>query len=128
MYHRIEFRNDYLYFKVNGKGKPLVLLHGFLESSNMWDDFSKDLLNSFKIISRSNSFNIDHPINQNTITNNSCIPITLRIIFWYFGYCNRKFSISSETVGVSCFFPALSKPVVVAWLIFGVLPEERRSQ
>ncbi|MCF8298869.1 MAG: alpha/beta hydrolase [Saprospiraceae bacterium] len=51
MYHRIEFKNDYLYFKVKGKGKPIVLLHGFLESSNMWDEFSMDLLNSFKIIS-----------------------------------------------------------------------------
>ncbi|MFC2111447.1 alpha/beta fold hydrolase [Bacteroidota bacterium] len=51
MYHRIEFKNDYLYFKVSGKGKPLVLLHGFLESSNMWDDFSQNLLKHFKIIS-----------------------------------------------------------------------------
>ena len=51
MYHRIEFKNDYLYFKVNGKGKPLVLLHGFLESSNMWDEFSQELRNDFKIIS-----------------------------------------------------------------------------
>ena len=39
-----------------------------------------------------------------------------------------KFSISSGTVGFSCFSPALSKPVVVAWLIFGVLPKPWRSQ
>jgi hypothetical protein len=39
-----------------------------------------------------------------------------------------KVSISSGTVGFSCFSPALSKPVVVAWLIFGVLPKAPRSQ
>jgi len=35
--------------------------------------------------------------------------------------------VSSGTVGFSYFSPALSKPVVVAWLIFGVLPKPRRE-
>jgi hypothetical protein len=39
-----------------------------------------------------------------------------------------EFSIISGTVGFSRFFPALSKPVVVAWLIFGLLPKPWRSQ
>ncbi len=51
MYHRIEYKNDYLYFQVAGGGNPIVLLHGFLESSNMWDDFSVGLRKKFKVIS-----------------------------------------------------------------------------
>ncbi len=39
-----------------------------------------------------------------------------------------KFSTSSGTVGFRCFSSALSKPVVAAWLIFGVLLKAWKSQ
>ncbi|MFT4972857.1 MAG: pimeloyl-ACP methyl ester carboxylesterase [Saprospiraceae bacterium] len=33
------FQNKKIGFSVQGKGRPLVLLHGFCEDSRMWDDF-----------------------------------------------------------------------------------------
>lgn len=36
----IRFRNTPIFYTTIGTGKPLVLLHGFLESSNIWKDFS----------------------------------------------------------------------------------------
>ncbi|MFT4762852.1 MAG: pimeloyl-ACP methyl ester carboxylesterase, partial [Saprospiraceae bacterium] len=35
----ITFQNKKIGFSVQGKGRPLVLLHGFCEDSRMWDDF-----------------------------------------------------------------------------------------
>ena len=35
----IQFQNKKIGFSVQGKGSPLVLLHGFCEDSRMWDDF-----------------------------------------------------------------------------------------
>ncbi len=37
-------------FKTAGTGNALVLLHGFLESSNIWDEFSKRLSSFFQVI------------------------------------------------------------------------------
>ncbi len=46
----IEYQNAKIHFKVEGKGPALVLVHGFLESLNMWDDMVKLLKNKFTIV------------------------------------------------------------------------------
>ncbi len=33
----VEFENTKLHYRVAGKGDPVIFLHGFLESSSMWD-------------------------------------------------------------------------------------------
>lgn len=37
-------------FRDIGTGKPVVLIHGFLENGKMWDEFSKDLSNEYRLI------------------------------------------------------------------------------
>ena len=44
------FNTSKIYYEVYGKGKPLVLLHGFLESSNMWDTILPLLTQKNKVI------------------------------------------------------------------------------
>jgi pimeloyl-ACP methyl ester carboxylesterase len=39
-----------IYYEVYGNGKPLVLLHGFTLSHEMWDPFVEDLSESYKVI------------------------------------------------------------------------------
>jgi len=39
-----------IYYEVYGNGEPLVLLHGFTLSHEMWDPFIEDLSETFKII------------------------------------------------------------------------------
>lgn len=36
---KIDFRNTQIHFDTQGKGNPLVLLHGFLESKKIWKDY-----------------------------------------------------------------------------------------
>ncbi len=47
----ILFKNKNLHFKDEGKGNVIVLLHGFLESLEVWDEFSNSLSNNFRVIS-----------------------------------------------------------------------------
>jgi pimeloyl-ACP methyl ester carboxylesterase len=42
--------NQKLYFKVSGNGPVIVLLHGFLESGEVWKKFARRLGKSFKVI------------------------------------------------------------------------------
>lgn len=35
----LKFKNKAIFYQVSGAGKPVVMLHGFLESSRIWDDF-----------------------------------------------------------------------------------------
>lgn len=35
----VNYQNIPIHFEVYGKGKPVVLLHGFLENSRIWNDF-----------------------------------------------------------------------------------------
>lgn len=35
----ISYENKFIHFEVYGEGKPVVLLHGFLESNKIWNDF-----------------------------------------------------------------------------------------
>jgi pimeloyl-ACP methyl ester carboxylesterase len=39
-----------LYYKVRGQGKPLVLLHGFLETHQIWDTFAQELTSNHTVI------------------------------------------------------------------------------
>lgn len=40
-----------LFYKDVGQGKPVVLLHGFLETHQIWDHFSEQLSKEFRVIS-----------------------------------------------------------------------------
>ena len=44
------FNSSKIFYEVYGKGKPLVLLHGFLESSNMWETILPLLTQENKVI------------------------------------------------------------------------------
>lgn len=46
----IPYKNCDLRFTDRGKGKPVVLLHGYLESLEIWNDFSESLANDFRVI------------------------------------------------------------------------------
>ncbi|TXB59434.1 alpha/beta fold hydrolase [Phaeodactylibacter luteus] len=47
----IEFKGKKLAYESEGKGTPVVLLHGFCEDSSMWDEFRADLLEeAFRVI------------------------------------------------------------------------------
>jgi pimeloyl-ACP methyl ester carboxylesterase len=50
MSHLLKYKNTQIFFTDSGRGKTLVLLHGFLESSEIWKDFSKQLSKEFRII------------------------------------------------------------------------------
>lgn len=47
----IKFENKSLHYKTEGKGNALVLLHGFTESLDIWNDFSKELGKTFQVVS-----------------------------------------------------------------------------
>lgn len=44
------YKNTPLYYSSTGSGNPLVLLHGFLESSTIWDPFVKELSEKRQVI------------------------------------------------------------------------------
>lgn len=44
------YKNSSIFYEVYGKGEPLVLLHGFLESSTMWDKLLPLLSQKNKVI------------------------------------------------------------------------------
>ena len=46
----INFRNTQIHFTTKGTGNPLVLLHGFLESSEIWKDFQNNLSKKRQVI------------------------------------------------------------------------------
>ena len=46
----IEASGHTLHYKVQGAGPTLVLLHGFLESMNMWDHLNEQLKGSYRIL------------------------------------------------------------------------------
>ncbi len=39
-----------IHFKHAGEGSTVILLHGFLESSQMWDDYAKELSTQYRVI------------------------------------------------------------------------------
>jgi pimeloyl-ACP methyl ester carboxylesterase len=50
MEHEIQFFNKTIHIVSEGKGTPLVLLHGYLESLHIWDDFAEKLSSFCKVI------------------------------------------------------------------------------
>ncbi|MEO0724146.1 MAG: alpha/beta hydrolase [Bacteroidota bacterium] len=42
--NKLSFRDAKVAYKVEGKGTPVVLLHGFCEDHQVWEDFKQDLL------------------------------------------------------------------------------------
>lgn len=46
-----EFRKEKIRYSDKGKGKVIILLHGFLESIEIWDAFSEKLSKHFRVIS-----------------------------------------------------------------------------
>ena len=51
MEKQIKFQNKEINFKDEGSGKPLILLHGFLGSLEIWKDFSTVLSKKYRVIS-----------------------------------------------------------------------------
>ena len=50
MQRNVIFKGKSIHYKTEGTGKPIILLHGFLESLEMWNDFTKSLLHKFTVI------------------------------------------------------------------------------
>jgi pimeloyl-ACP methyl ester carboxylesterase len=46
----IQYKNKSIRYRVFGKGKPVVLVHGFGEDGNIWNELIKDLQNNFHLI------------------------------------------------------------------------------
>lgn len=51
MHNTIDFRNKPIRYKVEGKGPIVVLLHGYLESLEIWNEFSSDLAKNCRVVS-----------------------------------------------------------------------------
>ena len=46
----LAYKNIKIHFSVEGKGRAIVLLHGFLEDSGMWNEISKELSKKFRVV------------------------------------------------------------------------------
>jgi pimeloyl-ACP methyl ester carboxylesterase len=46
----IPFKTTTIRFASQGKGKPVVLLHGYLESLEIWNSFASELAKKFQVI------------------------------------------------------------------------------
>ena len=46
----ISFKNSTIFYRVSGKGKTVVLVHGFGEDGNIWNDTVETLKNNFRVI------------------------------------------------------------------------------
>jgi pimeloyl-ACP methyl ester carboxylesterase len=44
------YKGKSIYYCINGTGKPVVFLHGFTESSEIWNDFGSELSTEFCVI------------------------------------------------------------------------------
>ena len=50
MKKKVQYQNKNIVYKINGSGPALILLHGFLESKAIWDDFTETLQKDFTTI------------------------------------------------------------------------------
>ncbi|MCH8534254.1 MAG: alpha/beta hydrolase [Flavobacteriaceae bacterium] len=46
-----KYKENLIYYQVEGEGEPLLLIHGFLENSTMWKDFTEKWKKSKLVIS-----------------------------------------------------------------------------
>jgi pimeloyl-ACP methyl ester carboxylesterase len=46
----VDFKKGTIYFEEYGSGNPLVLIHGFAESLNIWDEYKTTLSQNFRLI------------------------------------------------------------------------------
>ncbi|HOC05334.1 MAG TPA: alpha/beta hydrolase, partial [Bacteroidales bacterium] len=51
MKRNIQFEGVRIYYTVRGKGRPIVLLHGYLEGGEVWDPLAEKLEEDYRIIS-----------------------------------------------------------------------------
>ena len=51
MNYYIHYNGGKIYYTDAGEGDTLVLIHGYLETSDVWKDFSKKLTSKFRVIS-----------------------------------------------------------------------------
>jgi len=51
MEKQITFKNKNIYYKTEGKGETLLFLHGFMESSDMWQKHTEELSQKYQVIS-----------------------------------------------------------------------------
>lgn len=49
-YETIEYKKAKIRYYIKGKGKAVVLLHGLLESSEIWRDYATELAKKYKVI------------------------------------------------------------------------------
>jgi len=50
MYKQVLFKNTPISYIEQGKGRPLILLHGFLESSEIWLEFINELSLKYRVV------------------------------------------------------------------------------
>jgi pimeloyl-ACP methyl ester carboxylesterase len=51
MKYYILFNGGKIYYSDSGQGETIILLHGYLESSEIWNEFAKKLSGKFRVIS-----------------------------------------------------------------------------
>jgi pimeloyl-ACP methyl ester carboxylesterase len=50
MKYYIYYNGGKIYYSDSGEGKTIILLHGYLESSEIWDGFAEKLASNFRVI------------------------------------------------------------------------------
>lgn len=66
MKYYIHYNGGKIYYSDLGEGDPIVLLHGYLESSDIWSGFAKKLAQMFRVIS------VDLPGHGNSTVYSEC--------------------------------------------------------
>ncbi len=51
MTYTIPYKGSTIRFSEDGSGYPIILLHGYMESLDVWDDFAADLSKEYRVIS-----------------------------------------------------------------------------
>jgi pimeloyl-ACP methyl ester carboxylesterase len=46
----LSFNGGRIHYNERGKGKPLILLHGYLETSGVWQNFAEKMAGSFRVL------------------------------------------------------------------------------